>query len=74
VKKQEHFTHQTLKMTMANVVGMVVSIQKTRETTGSVLGKLFYQFPEAKDREACFETRMLMLDGYSNEILHDNAC
>ena len=55
----------------ANVVGMVVSIQKRqegekRDAKGnkiSGLGKLIHQFPEAHEWERCYNTKMLMLDG-----------
>ena len=58
----------------ANVVGMVVSIRRDNADTNSndkfsdgrkanSFGKLFYDFPAEKDTEACYEVKMLMLDG-----------
>ena len=55
----------------ANVVGMVVSIQKQqggekRDAQGkkiSGLGKLIHQLPEEHEWERCYKTKMLMLDG-----------
>ena len=60
---------------VANVVGMVVSIQKGKGAKGAGndrqlhgansdnFGKLFFDFPEEKDCDALYLVKMLMLDG-----------
>ena len=58
-------------MALANVVGMVVSIQKKtdgddRDRYGNKLnayGKLFQTSPEESERERCYDAKLLMLDG-----------
>ena len=52
-------------MSVATVVGMVVKIQKIQELEGnsSDLEKTFLSFPDEKDREVCFQVKMLMVDG-----------
>ncbi len=51
-------------MSVATVVGMVVSIQKKEfEENKSNLEKTFLSFPDEKDREVCFQVKMLMVDG-----------
>ena len=60
-------------MALANVVGMVVAIQKTGDVKEllslqrkkSIFGKLFGNFPDEKEFEGCYNLKMLMLDGYS---------
>jgi hypothetical protein len=56
----------------ASVVGMVVSIKKTKEMSRSqslsggkmqAFGKMIYSFPDESDCEASYEVNMLMLDG-----------
>jgi hypothetical protein len=54
-------------MALANVVGMVVSIQKRErgdiyERTKPI-GKVFNQFPDESEWERCYDSRMLMLNG-----------
>ena len=56
---------------VANVVGMVVSIQKNKSAgnerfngaNADKFGKLFFDFPEEKDCEVLVTVKMLMLDG-----------
>jgi hypothetical protein len=59
-------------MSFASVVGMVVSIKKNKELSrsGSVsngkiqsFGKKIFSFPDESDCEACYQVKMLMLDG-----------
>jgi hypothetical protein len=56
-------------MALANVVGMVVSIQKRKDgeiyerNKTKAFGKLFNHFPEENEWERCYDTRMLMLNG-----------
>ena len=55
----------------ASVVGMVVSIKKTKESKygfvfggkNQAFGKMIYSFPNISDCEACHQVKMLMLDG-----------
>ena len=56
----------------ASVVGMVVSIKKSKDLskTGSVssgkmqgLGKMIFSFPDENDCEASYNVNMHMLDG-----------
>jgi hypothetical protein len=51
-------------MSVATVVGMVVTIQKKDvEDNRSNLEKSFLSFPDDKEREVCFQVKMLMVDG-----------
>ena len=59
-------------MALANVVGMVVSIQKKGDVDKLLslskrrsisVAKLFYNFPEEKQCERGYTAKMLMLDG-----------
>jgi hypothetical protein len=56
----------------ASVVGMVVSIKKSKDPSkmGYIsggrmqsLGKMIFSFPDQSDCEASFDVKMLMLDG-----------
>jgi hypothetical protein len=52
-------------MSVATVVGMVVSIQKAdiyKDTTEN-LEKSYLTFPDAKEMLACFHVKIHMLDG-----------
>jgi hypothetical protein len=52
-------------MSIATVVGMVVTIQKKDfEDNKYNLEKSFLSFPDEKDREVSFQVKMLMVDGY----------
>ena len=51
-------------MSVATVVGMVVTIQKKDvEDNRSNLEKSFLSFPDEKEREVCYQVKMLMVDG-----------
>jgi hypothetical protein len=57
-------------MALANVVGMVVSIQKRQKRVvherTKAIGKVFNQFPDESEWERCYDARMLMLNGCGN--------
>ena len=51
-------------MSIATVVGMVVTIKKKEFVDNkSNLEKTFLSFPDDKDRDICFQVKMLMVDG-----------
>jgi hypothetical protein len=51
-------------MSVATVVGMVVNIQKKDlEDSQTNLEKTFLSFPDEKDREVCFQVKLLVVDG-----------
>jgi hypothetical protein len=65
-------------MSVATVVGMVVSIPGKHETYDDQnLEKTFLVFPEEKETDGCLPVKMLMLDGYgfiSSLCLHNFIC
>ena len=65
-------------MSVATVVGMVVSIPGKQENYDDQnLEKTFLIFPEEKERDGCLPIKMLMLDGYCYALLLDfyhNLC
>jgi hypothetical protein len=51
-------------MSVATVVGMLVTINKQDfKDSRSNLEKWHLSFPDEKEREVCFQVKMLMVDG-----------
>ena len=59
-------TKASCRMSVATVVGMVVSIQNNKENIeGENLEKSYLTFPDEKDILSSFQVKMLMLDGFA---------